>query len=183
MRYNTPAILILFIVSGCNVSGERALSVKEYFNLDSLLDHQIQLIAGSGLTLTKKVTLDEKSEEKTFDPDTSFLKGEFKILREFDLNKTNYIGAYDVIEKDNSLRYVLKSDQNSPVESLDIQKNEDGGLREIKGLFLENRKIYQHQREIEISFENGLISSYVIRGYQDMAMKDSIQFLTEGWFR
>ncbi|XOV92438.1 MAG: hypothetical protein ACFHWX_19820 [Bacteroidota bacterium] len=183
MRLSSLLLLILFGVSGCNVSGEKALTIKEYFDLDSLLDHQIELIANSNLKLDKKVMLDGQIEEKTFDPDTAMLTGEFKIIREFDLNKTNYIGAYEVISNGGITKYLLKPGQNSPVDYLEIQKGSDGKLEQLKGVFFEDKEIYQHQREIQIIFKNGQISAYSIKGYQHMIMKDTVQFLTQAIIR
>jgi len=179
MRLASLVLLILFGVFGCNAPGGKSLSIKEYFDLDSLLDHQIELIANSDLKLDKKVMLDGQIEEGIFDPDTAMLKNEFKILREFDLNKTNYIGAFDVIHEDGLTKYQLKPGQNCPVKYFEIQRDSEGKLELLKGVFFEDKEIYRHQREIQIFFANGIISTYTIGGYQGMIMKDSIQFLTE----
>lgn len=176
------SLLFLAGLNGCNVSGEKALRVNEYFDLDSLLDVQIALIAESNLELNKRVNLNGQIEEETFPADTSRLAGEFKILREFDLNKTNYVGAYQITQSDSSIRYELKPDQEGPVKYLEINNSQEQ-LNRIDGFFFEDKQLYQHQREIEIVFSNDLIKSYTVKGFQDMLMKDSISFLTEAVFR
>lgn len=175
-------ILGLAILFSCNETGEKVLGVKAYFDLDSLLDHQIMLLSEADLKLNKQVVLDGESEEAVFDPDTSRLKDEFKIFREFDLNKTNYVGAYEPIVSGNQVRYELKPDQKSPVKYLEIEML-NGEMLRIEGLFVEHKEIFQHQREIKINFSNGHISAYSIRGYQDMVMKDTVHFQTEVSFQ
>ncbi len=172
------ASLILGGLIGCSVTSEKSLQVNEYYDLDSLLDVQVKLISAANLELYKRVTLDGQIEEESFASDTSRLIDEFKILREFDLNKTNYVGAYQITQKGSSIRYELKSDQNSPVKYLEINKDQSQ-LKSIKGYFFEDKEIYQHQREIEIVFLDDLIRTYKVKGFQDMVMKDSITFLTE----
>ncbi|MEQ8878566.1 MAG: hypothetical protein RLQ12_02995, partial [Cyclobacteriaceae bacterium] len=73
-------------------------------------------------------------------------------------------------------------DQKSPVRFLEIETSNDE-IRQIEGLFLEDKEIYQHRREIKISFSEGLISAYSIRGFQDMVMKDTIHFQTDVRFQ
>ena len=175
-------ILWVVILFSCNETGEKVLGVKAYFDLDSLLDHQIIVLSEADLKLNKQVVLDGALEEAVFDPDTSRLKDEFKIFREFDLNKTNYVGAYEPVVSGNLIRYELKPDQESPVKYLEIKTKNDEVLQ-IEGLFAENKEIFQHQREMKINFSNGLISAYSIRGFQDMVMKDIVHFQTEVHFR
>lgn len=172
----------LAILISCNETGEKVLGVKEYFDLDSLLDRQIVLLAEANQQMNKQVVLDGVQENAVFDPDTTRLRGEFKIFREFDLNKTNYVGAYEENTSGNKVRYELKPDQKSPVRFLEIETSNDE-IRQIEGLFLEDKEIYQHRREIKISFSEGLISAYSIRGFQDMVMKDTVHFQTDVRFQ
>lgn len=181
MRQNFLMICLALLFS-CNESGEQVLRVKDYFDLDSLLDSQIVLLSESDLKLNKKVMLDGEQENAVFDPDTSRLKDEFKIFREFDLNKTNYVGAYETKISGNKVRYELRPDQKSPVKYLEIESENDEVLN-IDGLFIEDKEIYQHYREINISFSKGLITDYSVRGFQDMVMKDTIHFQTEATFQ
>lgn len=169
--------LVIGLLS-CNESGEKALRVNEYFNLDSLLDNQIELLAKSSLKLNKQAILDGELEEEIFDPDTTRLKDEFKIFREFDLNKTNYVGAYEIKKTGNQVRYELKPDQKSPVKYLEIV-SDDEGIYRIEGLFFEDKEIFKHKREIRVEFSDGLVSAYSIEGFQDMVMKDTVQFQTK----
>ncbi len=175
-------MVLMAALWSCNESGEQALRVKDYYDLDSLLDRQIVLLAETDLKLQKQVTLDGEKENAVFDPDTTLLRDEFKIFREFDLNKTNYVGAYETTVSGNEMRYELKSDQKSPVKFLEIEILDDKILR-IEGLFIEDKEIFQHQREINISFVDGLMATYSVRGFQDMVMRDTVHFFTEARFQ
>ncbi len=178
MRSAGFLIVLILLLGNCTGAGEKALSVNEYFSLDSLLDAQIEWIAASDVVLAKSVTLDDRTEKESMKPDTATLKDEFRIFREFDLNKTNYVGAFDKVINDSLILYDLKNGQSSPVKFLRITRDKNG-LDQITGHFFEDKEIFRHVRDIRIIFSEGRITSYSIRGFQDMIMKDTVFFQTE----
>ncbi len=168
-------ILFLFVLitAGCDHS-VRKVSVDAYFSMDSLLD--AQLISSNGsVRAEKRVLLDGKEEVQSVTFDSSDWANELKIFRDFELNKANYVGAYQVTEGESFTRYDLKKGEKSPVEYLKLELKEES-VASIEGEFLEDRAIYQHQRKIKLYLEDKKISHYEVTGFQKMISKDTIKY-------
>ena len=166
-------LLFVLIIAGCDHS-VRKVSVDAYFSMDSLLD--AQLISSNGsVRAEKRVLLDGEEEVQSVTFDSTDWTNELKIFRDFELNKANYVRAYQVTEEESFTRYDLKDGEKSPVEYLKLELKE-GVLAGIEGLFLEDRAIYQHQRKIKLYLKNEKISHYEVTGFQKMISKDTIKY-------
>lgn len=175
MRFFLRFIVLILIVGGCSQSDQKTANIQEYFDLDSLVKTQVELILQSEKKLTKQVILDGETESQSFTPTKEQLEDEFKVFLELDLNQPNYVGAYMETVTESVLRYDLKPDQESAVKFLEISY-ENGDVNQITGQFVENKDIYNHEREVVVNFREDIIASYTIIGNQDMIIGDSVYF-------
>lgn len=164
---------------GCQENRESVRELKVYFDLDSLLDAQVRLLAMTNATLTKKVVMDSREEVREEHPDTTGWQEEFVILRDFDLNKSHYVGSYHREEAENVVKYVLNEDMDAPVKSLDLRLR-NGRLQQIRSNYFEDKSIYQHRRNLELNFKGDYLESYSISGFQKMILKDTVKYSISG---
>ncbi|MEQ9304185.1 MAG: hypothetical protein RJQ14_09740 [Marinoscillum sp.] len=173
-------LLGLFVVlSACEQTTKSKVKLDAYFDLDSLLDQQILQLNERGVTLLKTVTMDGMAENRTESPDTSGWNEEFIIIRDFNLNKAYYVGSYARLDLEDGFEYHLEDDIKAPVSSFRVTER-DGSLAEIQASYFEDKTIFQHKRDLKITFVNQLIKTYQISGYQKMVMKDTIFYTISG---
>lgn len=153
--------------------------VEKFFQLDSMLISQSILLSEKGVTVTKSVNMDDEFEEITFRPDTTRWAKEFQIIKDFSLNKTFYIGAFDKKESEQSTVYIRKPKQPVPITRFEVRTGKE--LEHVSGQYFEDKDIFQHERNFVLTFdEAGLLSEYKIWGFQKMILQDTINYSITG---
>jgi hypothetical protein len=185
------AAIALFVLACRPVenTGER------YYNLDSLLQAQTQLLISTKASLTKSAYLGERKETKKFSPDSLGWIDEFGTLSELALiNKPIYRGMYSVTDEQDSksnlriLSYAIKDKkEKSKIPVRDVRIYYLGSLDRIKrieGSYNEENELYRgaHRLSIELQdvYNKTMITSYSIVGHQKMILADSVDFTIEG---
>lgn len=174
-------VFVLFAIAciGCSRQEGPATSLKAYFDLDSLLDSQIKALSTRQAAVSKEVTMDGANESQRLQPDSSGWDAEFTIIRDFNLNKSHYVGAYQVQDSAGYIVYTLVDDIDAPVRSFEILKKQ-GSVVSIASDYFEDKSIYQHRRKLQLHFDEGLLKTYEIKGYQKMILKDTIRYRISG---
>ena len=179
MRFAFIYLGLVLVFGSCseNQKANRELSI--YFSLDSLLDQQIKLLSDGNFVLEKEVRMDGKTESQQIHHDTSGWQTELAILRDFDLNEAYNVGAYETDKRKGSVIYRL-ADQtlDAPVKLFKVVRSED--QLEISGLYVEDKSIYQHQREFLLTLKGGRLNFFEVSGYQKMLLKDTMSFRITG---
>ena len=96
--------LIVGALAGCVRPTEKAFSNNSYFDLDSLLDSNIDLAAKQRVIFAKMVDFNGNIDSISGAQDSIQLRTEFEPLYEFTLNHPKYVLEYQQIC---SLSYVL----------------------------------------------------------------------------
>lgn len=172
-------IVVLFLLISCRENREAVKKLELYFDLDSLLNEQVSVFSDEKYGVTKSVTMDEKTESDRLTPDSLGWVQEFAIIRDFNLNKSNNVGAYQVRTTAQETTYSLEEGNSRPVKQLVITRRE-GQLMRIEGGYFEDKSIYQHSRNLLLEFSNGVLSRYEIRGFQKMILKDTARYSVSG---
>lgn len=168
--------IVLFAIFGCEqyaVNNQKSLHA--YFDLDSLLDAQIQELSAKEARIVKTVSKDGEKESRTFTPDTGLWEDEFSILRSFNINKPNNVGAYATIVDGESTIYAPNIELDLPIQKFKISYQNDQ-LSEINAGFSEFKYLYYTDRNITLNFKNGLLSDYTIDGTQNMILLDAVDY-------
>lgn len=168
---------------------------ERYYNLDSLLQAQTQLLIATKASLTKSAWLGGVKETKKFSPDSIGWVEEFGTLSELALiNKPIYRGLYSVSDERDSksnlrvLTYSVKeADKTNKAPVRNVMIYYLGSLDKIKrivGVYQEANELYHgsHQLSIELQdiYNKTIITSYSIEGHQKMILADSVDFTIEG---
>jgi hypothetical protein len=168
---------------------------ERYYNLDSLLQAQTQLLIATKASLTKNAYLGERKETKKFSPDSLGWIDEFGTLSELALiNKSIYRGMYSVRDEEDSksnlriLSYAIKDQKEEskiPVRNVRIYYlGSLDRIKRIEGTYNEENELYSgsHRLSIELQdvYNKTMITSYSIAGHQKMILADSVDFTIEG---
>ncbi len=94
MRNFLLPVLVFILALGCGENRQSTVTLKVYFDLDSLLDRQVALLSEKKVLLSKEVAMDDQKETLELQPDSAEWESEFVIIRDFNLNKSYYVGAY-----------------------------------------------------------------------------------------
>lgn len=179
MRNFLLPVLVFILALGCGENRQSTVTLKVYFDLDSLLDQQVALLSEKKVLLSKEVAMDDQKETLELQPGSAEWESEFVIIRDFNLNKSYYVGAYGTAANADYIQYKLEDDIDAPVKVFEVFKA-NGQVERIVSNYYEDKSIYQHRRNLELTFENGQLSAYQIRGFQKMILKDTIQYTISG---
>jgi hypothetical protein len=190
-KFVATAVLITLVIACKPVEN----TGEQYYNIDSLLQAQTQLLISTKASLTKSAGLGDARETKQFSPDSMGWVEEFGTLSELALiNKPIYRGMYAVSDERDSksnlrvLSYSIKeNDKESKVPVRKVRIYYLGTLdrvKRIEGVYNEENELYQgsHQLSIELQdiYNKTMITSYSIVGHQKMILADSVDFTIEG---
>jgi hypothetical protein len=186
MKYVVWALVpFCLAMAGCSGGTENEDKIKTYFDVQSLFVGQPTLLRN--LTFTKKANIDGQSEEKAVSFDSLGWAKELAMFANMDINKAVYVGAYEIeetkTEKGKEISYKRKPGTVSGVVWITVEFDKQGNPLRFSGLFQEQNALYQNERKLSADFalNNGkaVLSSYTIKGYQKILMKDTVQYKIE----
>lgn len=169
--------LFILILAGCQKMKPEKISIPEYPDLGEVYNSQYREL--DSRSLEKEVSLDSKTESNTFSMDTAKWKEELSFFAEMNPNQPEYVGVFEVTETGNMKTLKLRENEIGILKSVSLEKS-DENYSKIIATIHEDKDVYAHHREIEVSFENGLINSFSIEGYQKIMFKDTVRFRIRG---
>ncbi|PHI19570.1 hypothetical protein CEQ90_11895 [Lewinellaceae bacterium SD302] len=104
-------------------------SKKEFFDLAGFVDQEIETLNLAKRTITKKVTIDGKSEEKKLDA-TDFTN-DLDLFRKADINKPAWIEKYRIETVGNDTSYIA-TDSSLRTRHLQVLRNENNEVQRIE---------------------------------------------------
>lgn len=166
------AILLAVLVS-CQKLKPEFVSVPEYPNFEALMNEQVVLLTDS--EIKKTVRLEGQSEEQTMKMDSAKWAEELFFLKEINPNQPEYVGAFTKATDGNKTLLTLGPDEKGELKKVSYVKIGDI-YSTLNATFHENKDVYVHHRDIYITFQDGLIRSIEINGYQKMMFRDTVRF-------
>jgi hypothetical protein len=160
---------------------------KKYFDMDGLIDTQVNYLVQSRASITKSASVDTANDISTFIPNEESWSNELAVFRHLELiNKPIYKEAYkeiDGIKDSNSnltLR-ILNAKVKVPVKQFKIYyQNNPERVRKIEASIIEENALYYSSRKFSIELDdhqdNLVLSKYTIQGVQKMILRDSVRF-------
>lgn len=184
MKYTLVALLAVLVFGSCQ---NDARTAKNYFDIDSLIDRQLDYLNGKNATLTKSATIGRTADKVSFKPDSSAWAKELQVFRHLDIiNKPIYTGAYKVTDgvKDANSNLIIKSfvtDREIPVKSLRLYyQGTPKKLRKVEATLGEQNTLYYTTRDFTMELEDigkqWVIAGYEVKGVQKMILRDSVRF-------
>jgi len=170
-------LAVLITLPGCQKLKPEKVAIPDYPDLNTFYLNQASLL--NNTKLMKSVRLDKKTEENQFEMDSSKWKEELSFLTEMNPSQPEYVGVFAVETVNNNTLLTLKDGERGILKRLEISKTGEE-ISAIQATIHEDKDVYVHHREIQVSINDGLINNFKIIGYQKMMLKDTVRFGIEG---
>ena len=189
MRYIIMLLLAGIIFASCENTAQESRRFSVYYDVDSLINAQLNLLADIEPIRIKKVAkLNGEKEVTDYLTDSLSLAQEFNVFRKANINKPAYEGTYLVNEIQSDSGRVIEYLPKENANNIEVQSvhffYEDDQLVKIEAHVVEDHWLYDSDRTLTISLnENSspaYIDHYQIRGTQKMILRDRVQFTIEG---
>lgn len=187
MRFVLILLVVVTTITSC--SEKKSVGPKGFYNIDSLVDFQIQHLKGR-YSLNKLADINGKKEETSFVPDSLQWARELEVFRQIgQVNKAAFRDAYVVSETrdtNSNLRVrEITAQGDAPVSSLRFFYLRDpSDIRKIEATLREENALYLSVHRLTMEFEPAnsirLVQRYRIEGLQKMMMDDSLRFVIAG---
>ena len=173
---NKLSFILIFGLFSCQQLKPDTVRVPEYPDYENLMNTQVTLLANR--KVRKTVTLGGDSEVKVLKLDSVKWTKELAFLKEINPNQPEYIGAFVKSGDASNQTLTLAAGENGALRSTSYAKSE-AGFERISAVFHEDKDVYIHHRDIQLAFDDGVLHSVLIDGYQKMMFKDTIRFKIE----
>lgn len=170
-------LAMVVVTAGCQKLKPETVAIPDYPDLSSLYQDQVVLLGSKAMT--KEVALNEKKEVKTIQMDSAAWRDELSFLEDINPNQSEYVGVFDKSTNGDETSLTLKAGEKGILKSL-ILTTADGIYTSIQATVFEDKDVYIHSRDIALSFDNGVLASYQIEGYQRMLFSDTVRFSIRG---
>ncbi|GAA5032772.1 hypothetical protein GCM10011506_23150 [Marivirga lumbricoides] len=187
MKYSSLVFLasFFFLLTSC-VESVKEKPINTYFDVEALVDEQIEQLRQKDPLLAKQISIDGQSERDTINFDSLGWVNELEVFKLANINKPNLRGEYEAVEKtlDDSKIWSYTADKQSlGIEFLHVYFGSDSTLKKLEARYNEDNALYTSERNLEMAFENvdgkSTLSKYRIYGKQKMIMKDEVEFSIE----
>jgi len=191
----------LFLFTGVLLSAcvSKTENRQGFYNVDSLVSKQIQLLPALKATVTKTTQLNDQHEEsKLQEPDSIVWNNELQIFRELEaMNKPTSKEVYTVTDnfpddKSNLKVMLVERKPNlqtpPPVRYFKLYYQEHThNVRRIEAQLDESNALYKSTRLFTMQFQtvrnNLMLTTYSIQGGQKMFLGDSVAYSIHGVVR
>ncbi|PTB94199.1 hypothetical protein C9994_12310 [Marivirga lumbricoides] len=187
MKYSSLVFLasFFFLLTSC-VESVKEKPINTYFDVEALVNEQIEQLRQKDPLLAKQISIDGQSERDTINFDSLGWVNELEVFKLANINKPNLRGEYEAVEKtlDDSKIWSYTADKQSlGIEFLHVYFGSDSTLKKLEARYNEDNALYTSERNLEMAFENvdgkSTLSKYRIYGKQKMIMKDEVEFSIE----
>lgn len=183
-------IIIALLGTACERQPRR--DAHAFYNLDSLIDNQVQRLVELQPSLEKEATINGTSEKVVLESmDSTLLAREFEIFRQLDLNEktlnaSQYQDEQGIRDANSNLSIIQYTAMNPlPLSYVRIYyQDTPEKVRRVEGEIFEKNRLYASGRFLTMEFidvEGGpAVVGYEIRGTQKMILGDSMKFAIRG---
>ncbi len=182
--------LLIFIWScGLDINKKRG-SVNKYFDINGLIEQQVNMLDSVSPSLLKTATIDGVDEHNLLTSlNHATWTKELAIFKSADINNPRMADSYQFVETNKSgiktIIYKSKFPKTTSVDSLAISFT-DTGKNPIKlhARVRDGNALFESDKTMKMMFtivnNQNMLSSYRIEGWQKMISKDSTTYLIEG---
>lgn len=158
-------IILLIFLSSC-VGAEENSKTLHYYDLDGFFKQVTSNLEQKNPSIEKKWMFNQESETKIVN--NIDWKKEFKVFKDFDINKSSFITSFDSITSENSVSYILKPDESLAIKEISILFNSDGQPVKINAHRETNNMFFTSSSSNEITFEDSELTAYAIHSTQKL---------------
>jgi len=194
MRLNRilSVLIGLSVLVSCNQTKEEK---AYYFNIDSLIQHQIEYLIMAKASISKEAIMNGIIQDSIFMPkDSAAWARELDIFKEIgSINKPINRGNYEVTDglPDNTSNltvHQLTATTELPIVFVKtFYQDEPSKLRKIEALYTQENSLLKSKRRLVMEFTDlynkNILTSYSVEGGQKMFIGDSVHFTIKGSIR
>jgi len=174
-------VYVVFVV-GCSIKNDKQKTIDEYYDINGLIDEQVELLDSISPTLLKNATIDHQQDLKKIIPHDSTWKAELSIFRTLDLNKPTLVDSYKRIQNsEKQISLISKFPDETSVDTLIVDLSENQNPTRIYASISNQNTLFKSAKKLEMLFveKSGtyLLHQYKIEGWQKMMSKDSTSYL------
>lgn len=158
-------VLLGSILSSCSQE-ENTTFVKQYIDLQVIIEKTIQSNEVSNPTYLKRVWVNDEQEAITAE-NLDWAK-ELEVFYLSDLNKRDYLNKYAKDSSGSRLIYSLLPENEAPVKKLTVRFDSTHNISEIKAVLTTDNFLYESEREFHLQFLNTQLIKYEINGWQEL---------------
>ncbi|WPP49240.1 hypothetical protein [Catalinimonas niigatensis] len=185
------ALLSLWSCQPEEMKLERQLQATPYFDLKGVIEEQIALLDRLNPEVVVTARIDDSTETKTIQKDSSAWAEALKLYSDADLNKPvlrdQYIVQDSILQEQNlqAKIYYAKNKEEVEIPYMKvIFKDTTTNLHSVEAIFREENPLYTTYRNMALHFENTegnlRLVQYETKGTQKMIFKDSVVYATTG---
>ncbi|MCB2406382.1 hypothetical protein [Hymenobacter lucidus] len=185
MRRAFWAAAFLLLTTACSQEQEAVRTGQPvrkplYFDVKGFLDQQTKLLTDQQPAVEKQVALRDGKMETTRVEKVDWSK-ELQIFYQADINKPALRGAYDSLAAPTGDTiaigkvYRRKVGIENIVDQLRVTQNDtkDGT---IEAVLTQDNPLFFSRKTLTLQYQNGLLSSYEVRGVQKLVMFDTLRY-------
>ena len=177
--------LLVFAITSCSLPEQKGGDqvTKKYFDLDSLMQIQMEQLESLNPKVNKSLTIGGKKEEKTVK--NVDWNNELSVFLNSDINKPKLLDQYSAKKtthgSDILLSYDFIKKGVTGVQKMLITK--DKSTRHIQSVEIENLErnaIFSSHKNIDLTFKDNQLASYSMKGFDKVAMRDTMWYEVQG---
>ena len=189
-RHIARLLLLLATAIFSSCSEKQPVTQHSFYNIDSLVDRQVQTLKSSKYELNKVVEIGGKQEQTHLTPDSTQWATELEVFRQLaQVNKAAFRDAYvvsDMRDTNSNLTVrEIRAQRPVPVSLVRLYYlRTPADLRKVEATFVEENEVYTNTRQMVLElerFSNGnLLRRYRVKSLQKFMMDDTVRFVIAG---
>ncbi len=186
LRMKSVLFLLALVIVSCSLPEQKGndLMAKKYFDLDSLVKRQIKQLESLNPTVNKSITIGGKQEKKEFQ--SMDWEKELSVFINSDINKPKLLDLYKIEESTNGNEtlnvYEFLKKGATGVQKMNITKGSSTKyIQKVEVESLERNALFSSHKNIALVFEGNQLKSYSMKGFDKVAMRDTMWYDLEGF--
>lgn len=188
MRKVIIILIIAITAGGCENTAQKSRRFSAYYDIDSLINSQLDLLSGMAVRVNKGAELNSRRDSSSYMTDSLRLAQELNAFRKANINKPANEGLYTIENSSqDSFRRVAyfpaDKDQDLEVQYVYLHFKDDR-LMKIEAHVVEDHWLYDSDRVLTLTMsdknEPAFINFYQIKGSQKMIFRERANFVVEG---
>ena len=184
--------IIVFVLIGVFPSCKQEHHITSYYQVDSLLRDQIQLLTNTPLYLQKEAWVNSAHQDTLMASlDSATWSNELEMFTEIDwINRPINQGGYTILDEQNdpySNLIIREYRANKPMAIRYLKlyyQDTPNKLRKLESLYEMESALLSIKRKLTMEFTDlynkNILSSYSVEGEQKLVMSDSVHYLIKG---
>lgn len=169
-------VLAIVMLISCNIKNSNQVQqkVKPYFDVESFVKKQIDLLSKKNAVISKEVVLNGQTETKTIE-NINWEK-ELQLFLEVDINKPVLVGSYEIIKEQDKTIYKAK-EETLKIQQIIIQKSGEN-IKNLEIFVKEENALFHFSKKLTMVMNaSNTIEQIHIEGVKDVSMMKEVHFV------